>query len=299
MRTLDATYAAMIAKYDEEYQTPARCLYLATRDGTVLGVTDHDEDLIIDMPDISDVPVTFYADSGILPSDVQTSIGYEADSFEVTGPYGLLFPRVDVLGRRFARARARLFEIDWSDPSPVPAPILQGFVTNQRIFSNRFVIEVRSDMDRYNVVIGDVISPWCNAMFGDVRCGAAVPAVACTVTHVLNDFQFRVDVAGSYGNDHFVYGKADFTSGGLANADPVEVWSYVGATGYVTTLVPFPEEPQVGDSLVLKRGCSKLKKSDSATIPTCTTYSNQRRFRGLDWVPGTDQYVRMPVAGEA
>ena len=39
--------------------TVARCLYLALQDGTTLGFIDHDVDLVIDMPDVFDMAVTY------------------------------------------------------------------------------------------------------------------------------------------------------------------------------------------------------------------------------------------------
>lgn len=285
--------------YASKEQTPARCLWIARRDGTVIGITDHDEDLIVDMPDISDQPVTFKANAGILPSDIRTVIGFNADNFEVEGPLGDLISRNAVLGRRFSRARVRLFEIDWSQDWPDQCPLMQGYITNPRVRGDRFVFEVRSDFERYNATIGRVIAPYCDADFGDARCGAAVPQAECEIVEVIDDFRFRVDLGGLYADDHFVYGKSEFIDGDLRDCDPVEIFSYVGATGYVTCLVPFPEEPEVGDRLVLRRGCSKLKVADDPTIPTCASYNNVLNFRGMDQVPGSAQYLKIAVPGDA
>ena len=295
MRTLSSHLTSMLATREH---TRARCLWLALRDGTVIGMTDHDRDLTVDMTDISDVPVEFKAGTGVLPSDVETAAGLEADNFNVEGPLGSLISRTDVLGLRYNRARARLFEVDWNQSTPDILPVLQGVIAEVQISGSRFIFEVRSDVERLNQTIGRLITPYCDAEFGDERCGAAVPQTAAEVTAVTNAHSFTLDQAGNFSDDHFVYGKVDFTTGALVAADQVEVWAYVGSSSFVTLLTPLPEEPQVGDQLVIKRGCSKLKKADDASVPTCLTYANVLNFRGADQVPGSDQYLKIPVPGE-
>jgi uncharacterized phage protein (TIGR02218 family) len=278
--------------------TRATCLWLALRDGTIVGITDHDKDLTVDMTDISDVPVVYKADTGILPSDVETATGLTASNYEVEGPLSDLIPRADVLGHRFNRARARLFQVDWTQDFPDQIPILQGLVADAFVRGSRFVFEVRSDAERLNQTVGRVITPYCDASFGDERCQAVVPQVASEIIAVTSSHELTVDLAGVYADDHFVAGKIDFTSGALLGVDPVEIWSYVGSSGLVTTLVPLPAEPEVGDLVIVKRGCTKLKSSQDASLPTCLSYDNVLNFRGMDQVGGSDQYLRIPVPGE-
>lgn len=295
MKSLSASMQTMLAS---RRHTRARCLWLALRDGTILGITDHDRDLEIDMPDISDVPIVYQAETGILPSNIQIRAGLTSSNFDIEGPLTNLITRTDILGHRYNHARARIFDANWSQDFPDQIPMLQGLVADVAIRGSRFVFEVRSDASRLNQTIGRVISPYCDADFGDERCMAVVPQFAAEVTSVTDSYRFTLDIAGVYADDFFASGKVDFTTGDLANIAPVEIFGFVGSSALVTTLIPLPEEPEVGDQLIIKRGCSKLKISDNADLPTCVSYDNAINFRGMDRVTGSDQYLRIPIPGE-
>lgn len=151
-------------------------------------------------------------------------------------------------------------------------------------------------MDRYNQTIGRLLSPYCTADFGDDLCGVTRTPYAATITAVSSDFGFTVDLGGSYDDDFFKLGTVAFTSGALAGTAEIEVFAFSGV-GVVSLFAPLAVLPEVGDELTMYRGCSKLKKSDDATVPTCASYANVLRFRGFDQVPGSDRYLRPAVPG--
>lgn len=299
-RTASAHLTTMLAKKGADVQTRARCVWIARRDGTVLGFTDHDRDLTIDLTDISDVPVTFRADVGIMASDITLTTGLDADSVEISGPLGSVVTRADVLGRRYNRAQIRMFDVDWNQTWPDVLALMAGHIADVKIQGGRFVFEARSVADLYNQPIGRLITPYCTADFGDSQCGVALTNIAATVTAVTDDFRFTLGgLAGTYANDYFNLGTVVFLSGDLAGQEQVEVFDYVGATGAVTLFAPLAASPSVGDTLYIRRGCSKIRKSDDATLPTCLTYDNVINFRGFPDVPGSDQYLKYPVPGSS
>lgn len=297
MRTASAHMSAMYARHDADCQTRARCLWLMLRDGSVIGLTDHDEDLTVDMLSQSDGPLTFRADTGILASDVSTGLGLDAGSFEVSGPLGSLITRAGLLGKRYNRARARLFEVDWNQAQPDSVALFGGHVTEARIERGRFVFEVRSLTDLYNQVIGRVLSPYCTADFGDRQCGVVRAEYPATIATATSAFQFTISLAGAHPDRFFEWGTLEFADGPLAGTQEAEVFSYAGASGAVELLAPLAEVPQIGAALVLRRGCSKLKASDDAALPTCAFWENVLRFRGHDQVPGSDNYIKVQVPG--
>lgn len=301
-RTTSAQMDTMLARKGADAQTRARCIYLALRDGTSIGITDHDQDLVIDLDFISDVPITFRADTGVMPSDISLSVGLNADNMEISGPLTDLITRAAVLGKRFNRATVKVFDIDWERQTDSSAndilKLLAGNIADARIQGGSFVFEVRSYTDRFNQTIGRLLTPYCDADFGDARCGKNREDIAAEVTAVTDDFRFTLDLAGTYANDYFNLGTLEFLTGELAGTEEVEVFDYVGASSAVTILAPLPQAPAIGDTLVIRRGCSKLKKSDDATLPTCHSYDNVINFRGFDRVPGSDQYLKVAVPGQ-
>lgn len=294
MRSSSAHMTAMLATRQHRR---ARCLYLALEDGTVLGITDHDANLLVDMPDISDVPVTYYSNVGITPSDISMSVGLDADSLEVTGPLTALVTKDAVLGKRFSRAMARIFEVDWNAADQGMVPIIGGNVADTNVRGGKFVFEIRSLFDFLNQSIGRLLSPYCSADLGDELCTVPRPTFTAAVVAVTDEYRFQIDLGGVYADDYFLKGAVEFFTGSLAGTKEVEIVGYDGTTADVVLIAPLADEPQIGDQLYIKRGCSKLKISADAALPTCKTYNNVLNFRGFDQVPGSDTYLRPALPG--
>lgn len=296
MRTTPSSIAAQLAAREA---TLANCLWIQTRDFVQYGMTDHDRDLVVDMTDVSDMPVTYSAHTGIFPSDVTLATGLDADNFEVRGPIGSTFTLADILGRRFNMADVRYFKANWSESWPSLTPMMAGYIAETRIEGDRFVFEVRSQSGRYKNRIGEAMSPYCTADFGDARCKFVPTDIPATVTAASSALSFTLNIGGVYIDDYFNLGRIDFVTGALAGSDALEVFDYFGTTSDVLMFTPWASAPQIGDTLMIRRGCSKLKSSTDPLIPTCATYGNVLNFRGADQVPGSDTYLKMAVPGAA
>lgn len=265
-------------------------LRLDLRDGASLGVTDHSEDIAFDL---GDGGISYSASTGILPSDVVLAAGMESSNFEVTGPISDEVTRAGVLGGRYTAARARLFMVNWSDLTMGPARIMAGRVADAKVVGGKFSLEIRSAADAFNQTIGRVLSPYCTYDFGDPKCTVTKTPYPCEVTAVTSAFQFTVDDVEADG--FFNVGSALFLTGENIGIAAQDVFKSVG--GAIELYVPLPVAPQVGDTLNLYRGCSKLRKSDDASLPTCLSYSNVVNFGGHPEVPGTAQYLKTAVPG--
>jgi uncharacterized phage protein (TIGR02218 family) len=268
-----------------------RCtmLLLELRDGTSIGVTDHDKDISYDL---GAGTVTYQAGTGILASDVSLQAGLDADNYEVTGPLKSTgdFTLERVVGGRFNRARAKLFQVNWKDTSLGAIKLLAGNVSEARVEGGRFVFEIRSDADRYNQTIGRLIVNNCDADYGDARCGATPESVVGTVTAVTDAMGFTVSFAGSYADDFFNGGTVEALTGGMAGTDPVEIFDWTSA-GVITMFMPLVEAPAIGDTFTIKRGCGKSRAD-------CMARNNILNFRGFPEVPGSDQIFRPTIPGQ-
>lgn len=270
-----------------------RCtmLLLDLRDGTSVGVTNHDKDIAFD---IGDGVVNYQAKTGILASDVSLQAGLDADNYEVTGPLRDTgdFTLERVVGGRFNRARARLFQVNWRDTSQGAIKLLAGNVSEARVEGGTFVFEVRSEADRFNQVVGRLIVNNCDADFADgVRCHATAVSVVGTVTAVTDAGNFTVSYAGSYADDFFNIGTVEALTGQLAGTDPVEIhdWS-VG--GNVVLFAQLVEAPAIGDTFTIRQGCPKSREA-------CMAFGAILDFRGFPEVPGSDQVLRATIPGRA
>lgn len=255
-------------------------------DGTTLAITDHNKDLSFNL---GDGAATYSAKTGILPSDLSLSTGFDPDDVEITGPIGDLVTKAAVLGGRYDDAIARFFQVNWADLAQGSIPLLKGKVVLAQVEGGRFKLTIHSEISRFQQEVGRTITPYCDADFGDARCGYSVPVVAATVTAVTDARQFTVSFSGSYANDYFNKGTVYFLTGALAGTRKVEVSDWT-AGGAVTLWTELAEAPQIGDTLELRQGCDKTRAA-------CLVYDNVVNFRGFPDVPGSDQVLRYPNPG--
>lgn len=295
MRTAPPSIATMLGTTQ---LTLTRCAKIVLRDGTEMGFCDHDKDLVIPVENDQYGPLTYEAGHGIIVGDTDLQIGLEADNTEASFPIADVITRPNILSRRFHMAKVYTFDADWTQAVPLPLKIMAGHVAMARPERNVAVFEIRSQADFWNTVIGRLASPRCSADFGDEQCGATPINYACTVTDAISNMRFKVDLADVLPEDYFRFGEVEFLDGELGGTWPYEIVAYNASTKEVEVLSPMPGFPAVGDQLFLRNGCSKLKFfEDDLTIPTCATHQNQRRFRGLDQLPGSDRFLRFPIPG--
>jgi uncharacterized phage protein (TIGR02218 family) len=270
-RTLSTALATHISGRSH---TRCNMLLLDLSDGTSIGITDHDKDLTYD---IGDGSVTYSSGTGILTSDVSLSCGLDADNYEVRGPIADVVTLDGVLGGRFNRARARLFQVNWKDLTQGAIKLLAGNISEARVEGGEFVFEVRSDVDRYNQVVGRTIANNCDADYGDARCGTTPESETETVTAATSAMVFAVTNGGARAADFFNLGTIEFTSGELTG-QVVEIFDWGGA-GQVELFAPLTGTPAIGDACTLRRGCGKSRAD-------CMARNNILNFRGYPEVPG-------------
>jgi uncharacterized phage protein (TIGR02218 family) len=292
MRDAPASITAMLGTTQ---LTLTRCVKFVLRDGTEIGFCDHDKDLTVPLDNDFYGPITYQAGFGVIVGDMSLAVGLEADNTEMSFPVSEMITRAGMIARRFAMADCYVFDVDWTQPTPLPMELMAGYVGEVRPEKNMGVFEIRSSADRWNTTIGRLAAPRCTADFGDIKCGATRTAYPTQVSSSLSNMRFCVDLAANYADDFFRFGTVEFTSGALAGTWEFEVVGFDGYLQEVEVLSPMPGFAQVGDQLILRNGCSRVKKSDDPTVPTCLTHDNVLRFRGLDQLPGTDRYVRFPV----
>lgn len=283
MRTLPPALAAHIAT---GRTTLARCLRLDLVDGTALGITDHDQDISVDL---GDGALSYSAATGALPSAIGLALGLDADSLEVSGPLTGDFTRAAVVGGRFNRAAVRIFDANWAAPAQF-ARLLKGKVANPKVDGGRFTLEVRCNTDAFNQTIGRVLSPQCSHEFGVFDpprsyCQATRAAYAATVASVTDAMAFTVAWTGAAPTD--VDGATlAFTAGALAGLRDIELFALTGAA--IETFLPLAEAPAIGDALTVYEGCAKSRDA-------CKAKGQILNFGGFPDLIGTDQYLKFPV----
>jgi uncharacterized phage protein (TIGR02218 family) len=299
-RTVSAGMATMLAS---RFHTRCRMMALVLTDGTKLGFTDHDQDLTYTLSADAVGELTFQAGEGIISSDIQMSCGLEASNMEVSGPIGSVVTMDALLGGRFDDATVYVFDVDHTNLANGEIAYMKGNVTEVRLEGGEFVLEIRDQKAGYERTVCRVMTNQCPWEFADgVRCHATATIISGTVLAVTSEMEFTVSYSGTYADDFFNKGLVTATSGALLDTLPVEIedWNETTAGQAVVKLyVPLVEAPAVGDTFDIKDGCSKLRKSDDATVPTCVTHGAILDFGGFPEMPGSDKVLPPAIPTDA
>lgn len=267
----------LAAHLAQEVTTLAMCWTITRVDTQVLRFTDHDSDVVVE-------GALYYAQSGISPSAVTSSLGLTVDNLEFTGQLrDDAIGEADVLAGLYDGAQVRIFWVNYADTAQGILPLKTGWLGEFRLEGGAFAVEVRGMSALLQQTVGEVYTRHCRARLGDGRCGVNLSAwtVTGSVSAVLGNGRFR-DEAREEARGHFAHGLVRFTSGANAGAS-MEVRSY--HDGEFALLLPLPKPLAEGDTYEAVAGCDKA-------FDTCVQrFSNAVNFRGEPHVPGTDKML--------
>lgn len=141
-----------------------RCWRVDRTDGTVLGFTDHDADVLID-------GVVFRAGTGMNASALQSSTGLSVDNAQATGALNdRAISEADVLAGRYDEARIRHWLVDWQRPD-LRALLFVGTFGEIKRQDHAFEVELRGIAEPLNTPVGRSILRTCDRVLGDAKCG--------------------------------------------------------------------------------------------------------------------------------
>lgn len=287
MRTLDPALADHLAS---GVTTLCRAWRVTRRDGTVLGFTDHDRDLVVE-------GVTFIAASGVAGSESSEAQGLSVTGTELSGALSAdALDAADLAAGLYDGAGVELLLVNWQAPAQQHL-LRRGTIGEVRSEDGVFTAEIRALADAFNQTRGRLFTPTCDADLGDARCGVDLSAPAHSARVVVSALEgaLRLRVTGldGFAAGAFARGRAVFAGG--ANAGFVtEVKAHlVDAEGAVLRLWQRPPfEVMEGDEIALTAGCDKR-------FATCRDrFSNAFNFRGFPHMPGNDAVISVAIPGE-
>ena len=245
--------------------------------GTVLGFTDHDQDIVYS-------GVTYLAASGYTRSTIQTSETLGVNNLEVNGM--LVSPAITedaLLAGVWDFAKVEVSLINWADTTMGILQLPTGFIGQITKKRNSFVAEIRGLTQLTQQQIGEVYTPSCRADLGDSRCTVnLVPLTVTGTVGTVSSNQVLTDGGRSEASAYFERGLLTFTSG-ANNGLSMEVKTYVPGT--ITLVLPMYYTIAPGDTYSMYPGCDKLR-------PTCVTkFNNIVNFRGEPDLPGLDRLI--------
>lgn len=287
MRTISTD---LQAKLSSGVTTLARCWIVTRRDGTVLGFTDHDEDVVLGS-------VTCLAGTGLDSSEVTAQLGLAVDGAEIAGALAdESLTEADLAAGRYDAAKVELHLVDWSDPS-LSVQLATGFLGEVRREGLSFTAELRGLASRLAEASGRLYTATCSADLGDARCtvdltnalyrgSGAIATLAASSAFIASGLDAFVD-------GWFTAGKLTWNTGPNAGlAIEVKTHRVLGDGVHIDLWQQMPEALTVGDTFVVTAGCDKR-------FTTCRDrFANAVNFRGFPSIPGNDFVIRYPVVGE-
>lgn len=267
--------------------TVCRAWTVRRRDGTMLGFTDHDHDVVIQ-------GVVCRADTGLTARVLHQTTGLSVDNTEA---YGALsdasISEGDLLAGRFDDAEVRAFLVNWRSPDD-HMELFRGYLGEVSRSGGAFKAELRGLSERLNRPHGMAYTPGCSAVLGDGRCRFDLDqpgfTVEATVVRVREDIGYFLAGISGFDDHWFEGGRFEVLSGSAAglfsvvrndrqdnDARRVDLWQSIGA------------EVGIGATVRLRAGCDKRPA-------TCREkFSNFLNFRGFPHVPGEDWLASYPV----
>lgn len=277
MKTLDAGLAAHLAG---GVTTLCHCWRVARKDGTVLGFTDHDRDLLID-------GTTYKAATGFTATAIEDQLGLAVSNLDVDGALSsTALAEDDLNAGLYDDASVIIMRVNWQDVSQ-RVVLRSGFLGQVTRGEAAFSAELRGLAAKLDQSAGRVFQRTCAWELGDSRCqinlGATAHNGSGTVASVISNFDFTASGVSSFASGIFSRGKIVWATGDNAGlAIEVKAHSQGTPNARLSLFLPMPRPIQAGDTFSITAGCDKR-------FETCRDrFSNVVNFGGFPHMPGND-----------
>jgi len=261
--------------------TIAWCWKITRQDGTVMGFTSHDVDIVLD-------GVTYKAKTGFAPTAVSTSDDMSVDNLDADGMISdESITTEDLRSGLYNNADIEVFLCNYEDLTEDIFILRRGSIGEVNYGDNKFTAEIRGLMEAYSQKSGKITSKSCRTYLGSSLCKIAMSAFTetGTVTAVDTDGFY---ISNSHEADYFTYGVITWLTG-LNKDTEIEVKKY-SSNGYVELFLPMSHNVGIGDTFSIVAGCD-------GNATTCRSrFNNLTNFRGEPYTPGNNYAVNYPVS---
>ena len=157
--------AGLQTHLDAGVTTLATLWKVTRRDGTVLGFTDHDADLVVG-------GVTYTAATGYTRTAIQSSADFAVDNLDLEGILASgAVTEADIRAGLYYGAQVIISVCNYADLASGTVELRRGWLGQIRVRQGTYVAELRGLTDRLQQTIGRVYGRECDADLGDTRCG--------------------------------------------------------------------------------------------------------------------------------
>lgn len=285
------------------------CTTLATlwkvkrKDGTILGFTNHDQDIKFDIdaatsPYTGDGITTYHASTGMDASATETGSELSTDNMQITAFIdSSAITDTDIRAGRYDYCEISIVLVNFMDLTQGCLKLRFGTLGQVTIKNGQYSAEIRGLSTYFSIVLGETFGPICRADLGDSNCSPhgevnlAALAQAGAVTTSLNRRQFLPEALTSPltspytgltgASGYFNQGVLTWLTGLNAGLTmEVDTWD-----GYEMSLFEsMPFAIQVGDTFTVEPGCNK-------TTDCFTKFNNIVNKQAEPFIPGNDSIM--------
>ena len=275
----------LLAAIDGGAASLATAWILTRADGTKLGFTDHDRDLVL-------AGVTCAAATGWTAGAAESELGVTAGTATAVAALdSAAITEADIAAGRYDGAAVEAYRLDWTAPTDavllwrgtVARLVRQGPLSQ----GGGFTAEIEGPLWALQRSAGRTYGRLCDARLGDGRCRADVSSAAFNGAGAVasTDDGRRLVVTGvdAFAPGWFAGGLLTWSGGANAGVVQTVAAHLVGADGVVLVLEEAALQPvAAGDAFAVRAGCDKA-------FATCDAkFANIMNFQGFPDIPGDD-----------
>lgn len=307
---MKAISAALASHFGQDTTTIATLWKVKRQDGTLMGFTDHDQDITYNDGTNN---VTYFAATGFTPSATESAADLGVDNLEVTAFLdSSAITEADIRAGLYNFADIEIRMVNWADLSMGEMKVRAGTLGQVVTQNGQFNAEIRGRAFSLTVAIGETFGQICRAELGDALCKVDLSFMIQngTVNTAADSQHFNPSTGlkmigtstptlaapSGWFND----GVLTWTSG-LNNTFKMEVSTWDGTT--IGLFEPMPYTIQPGDTFTIEPGCNKgtdcnskfigVKLQDGSTTDSSGNIINKR---SEDFIPGQDSILQYPDA---
>ncbi len=287
MTAANAATDALHAHLKTGVTTVARAWVIERKDGTVLGFTDHDMDLVVDGYDCT-------AQTGMTAKALIQTTGLAVDNTEAQGALSdARITEADINAGLYDHAAVKTWLVNWRNVADAKLTF-QGTLGEIRRNGGAFEVELRGLTEDLNTQQGRVYQKTCPHVMGDAGCRVDMtdPAhhLRAALLGIEDRKRLRLAHDGTFPEGWFLRGKLVVESGAGQHyvswiaSDTVE-----DGVRVLETWEPIRADLQAGDVVLVWAGCD-------GRLSTCRDrFHNVVNFGGFPHIPGEDWMMSVPV----
>lgn len=259
----------------QQVTTLATLWRIIRRDGVVMAFTNLDRDIAYN-------GTIYLAGTGFDASSIQNRDDLSVNNLEVLSFFKSdSITIADLEAGKYDFARVDIFVVNYADLTQGHLQTARGTLGQVTYDKFGYRFELRGLNHYLETNIGRMITPSCDAIFGDNRCGINLTnhTFNATVTSFLDKKNFTASSLTQLSN-YFKAGEIIWTSGNNIGQRG-EIREHKTG-GIITMILEFNNDITNGDNFKIITGCDK-------SIGTCKNkFNNLLNFRGFPSVPGFD-----------